>query len=203
MSLMIESMESRVMLTASAGVIVSDLASGAAALATAKANLKAAVKEAALDVKMLKADTKGVKLTATQKSALTTLSKAEAIDAAKVSSTITKTLASGKLRGAQLEAELKALKAHPTSIAIQAKVATALAKLQGVFSATVISNVQSQVSAAVITLDADLTSVATAIPSTQSTVSATQSDLANDQVAFSVDTAAIQNAITALAADLA
>ncbi len=203
MSLMIESMESRVLLSASVSVLEADFRSGSAAITAAKANLKSAVKEAALDVKGFKTDIKGLKLTATQKSALTALEKAEASDVLKATVTISKILATGTLRGAQLELALKSLVAHPAKVAIQLKVDNALTKLESVFSSTVISTVETQVDGYVSALDADLAAVATAIPSTQTTVNTTTSDLAADEITLSTDATTIANAITTLATDLA
>jgi len=202
MSRMIESMESRVLLSASAGVIEGDLAAGSAALATAKADLKSAVKIAAADVKAFKTDVKGTKLTATQKSALSTLEKAEASDAAKLNSVIGQTLATGTVRGAQLEADLKSLSAHPTSAKIQAKVAAALSKLQGVFSTTVIATLENDTSTAISVVDTDLTAVGTAIPATAAAVATAESDLTNDLNTFSTDATSVENVITALTTDL-
>jgi len=202
MSLMIESMESRVLMTASGGAIESDLKAGALALKAAKSDLHAALAEAAVDVKGFKTDIKGLKLTATQKLALATLEKTEAIDAAKVTAGIGKTLASGIVRGLQLEADLKSLEAHPTKTAIQVKVAAALVKLEAVFSSTVISNAETEAATAVSTLDTELAAVGTAIPSTQTTVTTSESDLAGDLTTLSNDSTSISSALTALASDL-
>ncbi len=203
MLLMIESMESRVLLTASVGVIEGDLAEGTAALKGAKADLKAGLKEAALDIKGFKADVKGVKLTPTQKAALTTLEKAEAKDAGNVSALVSKILGNGVARGAQLESALKGLVAHPTKTSAQLKVAAALVKLEAVFSGTVISNAEALVGADVTSLDTDLAAVGTAIPSTSGTVSTTQIDLSDDESTLAADATSITNVITTLATDLA
>jgi hypothetical protein len=200
---MIESMESRVLLSASVSVISGDLAAGSAALTTAKADLKSAVKTAAADIKAFKTDVKGEKLTAPQKSALSSLEKAEASDAAKLNSVIGKTLATGTVRGAQLEADLKSLSAHPTSAKIQAKVTAALTKLQGVFSTTVIATLENDASTAISVVDTDLTAVGTAIPSTAAAAATAESDLTKDLNTFSTDATSVENVITALATDLA
>ena len=202
MSRMIESMESRVMLTATSGVIELDLVAGGSALVTAKADLKAAVKEAALDVKGFKTDIKGLKLTSPQKSTLVTLEKAFASDEARTSAAIGKVLATATTRGIQLESALKSLAAHPTKTAIQSKVTGALVKLEAVFSSTVITNAQADVSAAVITLDTDLSAVATAIPSTQATVTTTESDLSSAEATLTVDATSITSAVSTLTTDL-
>jgi hypothetical protein len=203
MSLMIESFESRVLLTASTGVIEADLAAGGVALSTAKADLKAAVSAAALDVKGFKTDVKGLKLTSTQKSALTTLEKAEAKDAAKAAAGVSKAISTGTIRGLQLELALKSLAAHPTKTSLQLKVEAALVKLQDVFSTTVISNAEIDASADVSTLDTDLAAVGTAIPSTQITVSAMESQLTADETTLSTDATALVSAVTTLSTDLA
>jgi hypothetical protein len=203
MSLMIESMESRVLLSASAGVIEGDVLRGAGALLGAKATLKSVIADAALEIKAFKTDVKGVKLTPTQKSALATLEKDEASDASKTKSAIGKILAAGISKGTQLESALKALLAHPAKTANQVKVAADLAKLQAVFSATVISTVENTASADVTVLDTDLATVATAIPSTQATVNTTQADFATDVTTLSDYATTIENAISTLATDLA
>jgi hypothetical protein len=203
MSQFIESMESRTLFTASAGVILADLEAIKSAVVTAKADLKASLTQATADVKSLKAAVAAAKPTASQKATLTTLQADELKGAVKSKAQVTAILASGTHDGLHLLAVLESLRAHPTSTVIQAKVEVALAALQGAFSNTVVTTVEGDASTIVTTLNTDLNAVATAIPSTQSDVTTFEGHLATDLTTLSTQATAIQSAIAVLAGNLA
>ena len=154
-------------------------------------------------MKVLKADVDAAHPTKTQKATFNTLLKDEAAGVIKYQARVTAILTTGKRDADHLFALLKSLKAHPTSVVIQAKVHASLVVLQGVFSTTVLTNVQTSASGTVTTLDADADAVALAIPSTQTDVTSLKAHLAADLTTLATEGAAIQTAIAKIATDLA
>jgi hypothetical protein len=203
MSRMMEQLESRVLFIATAGVILADLDAVKAQGVVAKSELKSALATATADMKALKATVKAASPTATQKADFTALVKDEAGIATKYKLRVTNILASGTRDGVHLFTVLESLRAHPNSVVIQAKVAASLAALQGVFSDTVLGNVETQAGASVTTLDTDANVLAGAVPSTQGNVNTFEMDLANDLTTLSTQGSAIQGAIATLAGALA
>lgn len=203
MSQMMETIESRILFTASAGVILADVSAIEASGVAAKADLKAALSTAKADIKTLRAAVLATHPTTTEKAPFNTLLKDETVATVKTSAKVTSILAAGVHSGEHVLAALKSLKAHPTSVAIKAKVEADVAVLQGIFSNTVIANVEASASTFVTTLDTDLNAIATAIPSTQADVNAFESHLAADQTTLATQGPAIQAAIAQLATDLA
>ena len=92
MSNIIESLESRMLLTASATQILMDEAGIKGAGLQAKADLKTALAQIVVDDKMIAYDVKTVRPNATQKAALKVLLTGEASLAAKYKNTINKIL---------------------------------------------------------------------------------------------------------------
>lgn len=203
MSQMMETMESRTLFTASAGVILADLDAIKATGVAAKADLNAALNTAKADTKTLKAAVLATHPTAAEKAPFNKVLKDETIATVKFKAKITTILSAGTRSGDHLLAALKSLKAHPTSIVLKAKVQADLALLQGIFSSTVVSTVEANAAATVSNLDADLNAVATAAPSTQTDVNSFELHLAADQTTLSTQATAIQAAIAHLATDLA
>lgn len=201
---MIESMESRVLLTASAAVIEQDVANLEIAGTNAKADLKTALIAIAADVKVVKLTVAAAHPTATQKSALHTFANAEVIAAAKYKARISGILGAGYADGVRVDTLLKTLEKHPTNTTLLARVQAAVAKLANVFSTTVISTVESNASAAVTTVDTDLNAVAAAVPTASTPVGTLESALGTDvNTTLPADATAIQGAISTLATDLA
>ncbi len=203
MSQMIESIESRLLLTAAPEVILADLGALKATVVASKADLKAALNTAKADVKALRTSVTAAHPTAAQRAPLNTLVKDETAAVVKYRARVTGLLNSGTREGLNLLAALKNLKAHPNSIVFKAKVTTDLALLQGLFSTTNVSNIESNATATVGILNTDLNAIATAIPATQSAVHTFNTDLDNDLTTLSTKATDIQTGIATLANDLA
>jgi hypothetical protein len=203
MSQMIESMESRLLLHASVSVITQDLGVLTADGAAAKADLIAALAVAKADVKTIKADVVAARPTKAQRAVLQTLQKDESAATAKYKKTISAILSAGTRDGAKLETALKSLLKHPSSLAVQTKVAVNLAALQSAFSSAVVTPVETDASNTVTAVDTDLDAVAAAVPSTTTDVGTTEGHFATDLITLSTEATAIQSGIATLAADLA
>lgn len=199
---MMEQLESRLLFIASSGVILADLEAVKAAGATASADLKVALSTAKADMATLRADVRAAHPTSTQEATFKTLQKDEASGATKYRLKVTNILAGGTRDGQSLLSALKRLEAKPTNVAIQGKVQASLAALQGAFSDTVLTNVETTASATVTQLDTDANALATAIPSTQTDVNTFESHLASDLGTISTQGMAIQAAIATLAGNL-
>jgi len=110
MSQMIESMESRMLLTASVAVIRQDLFTLGAAAITAKAEVTADLATAKADVKMVKADVKAADPTKAQKAVLNTFVKDESKIVANFKTKNNKIISSGTSAGASLVSALKSFR---------------------------------------------------------------------------------------------
>ncbi len=198
MSRMMEQLESRVLFIASAGVVLADLDAVKAQGTLARSELKSAVATAVADLKGLKTTLAGSSPTSADKAAFATLVKDEAAGATKYKLRITNILNSGFHDGDHLFSVLEQLKAHLNSVAIQAKVQASFAALQGVFSNTVLSGVETQAAATVSGIDSDANTLATDVPTAQSGVTAFESHLASDLTTLSTQSTAIQSAIATL-----
>ncbi len=95
MSQIIESMESRILFTASVMVIKQDLSALASEGVAAKADLKAALTAATADTKTVKADVVAAHPTSAQRALLNAYTKDEKAAAAKYKVTVSGILASG------------------------------------------------------------------------------------------------------------
>ena len=202
MSSMIETMESRLLFSAAPSVIAADLVTAKTAAITAKTDLTAALSVITTEAKALKKDAASTHLDKLQKSLLNSLEKTVSGDETKYKKQISSILSTGLTDGARLEAQLSSLEKHPTSTKVQAKVSVALAKLEGVFSETVISTLESKASAAVGTVNSALFDLAIAVPSTTADVSSTEKALSADLLTLSTDATTLQDSIAQLATDL-
>jgi hypothetical protein len=198
MSRMMEQLESRVLFIAFEGVILADLDAVKAQGTLDKADLKSALAIAVTDVKGLKTTLAKSSPTSADKAAFATLVKDEAAGATKYKLRITNILNSGFNDGDHLFSVLKQLKAHPNSVAIAAKVQASFNALQGVFSNTVLSSVETQAATTVSGIDSDANTLATDVPATQAGVGTLESHLASDLTTLSTQGTAIQTAIATL-----
>jgi len=199
---MMEQLESRVLFIASEGVILADLSAIEAQGVLAKSDLKSALATATADVKGIKTAVADASPTTADKQALVSLEKAVAAGETTYKLRVTNILNSGKNDGVTLLAKLKNLKAHPNSAVIQAKVQAAFNALQGVFSNTVLTNVETNAANTVNTIDTAANALVTAVPSTLSDVGVLEGNLAGDLTTLSTQGTAIQSAIAQLGIDL-
>jgi len=196
---MMEQLESRVLFIASEGVILADLSAIEAQGVLAKSDLKSALATATADVKGIKTAVADASPTTADKQALVSLEKAVAAGETTYKLRVTNILNSGKNDGVTLLANLKA---HPNSAVIQAKVQAAFNALQGVFSNTVLTNVETNAANTVNTIDTAANALVTAVPSTLSDVGVLEGNLAGDLTTLSTQGTAIQSAIAQLGIDL-
>lgn len=208
MSQMIESMESRRLLSASVAVITGDLEALAADARAAKIELPAALATSKADLKALKVDvaTAVKQLTKTQKVAdkkvLNTLVKAESKDLAKYKSKAAAIFSSVDRSGKTLVAELKSLVKHPGNKAIEKKIVASLGKLENAFSSPTVATLELLVSTAIGDIDTNLNALATAIPSTQADVTTAESHFATEQTELDTGLTTTATDITKLVGDV-
>jgi hypothetical protein len=202
MSQMIETMESRLLFTASPATIKQDLLSLTAEGVAAKADLTAAVAQIKADQKTIKAVAVLAHLTKTTRPVLSTFQKDENAALTKYKNTISTILSTGKRDGSKLETALLTLEKHLNSATVQTRVSLDLTALQSVFSNQVVSTVESDASAAVTAVDTDLNAVATAIPSTSTDVGIAETNLAGELSLLSQQASTIQGEVATLATDV-
>jgi hypothetical protein len=202
MSQMIESVESRILFIASAGVIEADFEALLAAGLTGKVELKASVAQANADTKAVKAAVAAAHPTSAQKATLGRLAKDAVSTIGKYKAKVSAAYSSGDHGGTALLSALEGLKAHPTSAAALAKVDADVAKLQALFSDTNITTLENAASSTVTTLDTDLNGVATAVPSASTATGTFETHLAADLTSLSTDLTGIQTALGNLATAL-
>jgi hypothetical protein len=202
MSQMIESMESRILLSASVAVIKQDLKNLAAERSVAKADLTSALAQFKADVATVKADVIAVHPTSAQKAALTKLETAGTLQSSKYKLKITTILTHGSTAATNLATALTNLENHPTSSTILANAEKDLTALQNVFSTTAVTAVESSAATTVVTLDTDFTGVGAVVPTALSDVNTAEGHLQGDLTTLSTVASTIQTDIAKLADDL-
>lgn len=205
---MAEPLESRILFSALAPGVATDLAALTNAGGRVNTGLKAALRT-------LAADLNGVKKalapspTAAQKQLLGSLQKDERAAAATYRQTVVTLLSSGTHEQTNLEKELKNLAAQSDNAGDQDAVQAALGALQNVFSDQAVTAAENTASATFMSLDSDLNAIASAAQGTGAAASASaavntfEEHLTADLATLSMQLSATMNSIATLAADVA